>query len=204
MIKKGIDIFKLQHFWLMLMLTIILYGFSYNFSILLNIFPLSFSLIYFSINKGRNKINSNLIYFFGTISLYAFLLIVGGLISFDFDFRLKSAAYILLFLIPISLVFYNEVISIGLHNTHKYLLVSYFFLGVVVYFIYVSGYIESNRYQQVGNILAAFIVLLLGYPTQKRTIRAFLAILFSYFLLSVGSRQAIAGLFFCIIIYKHI
>ncbi|WP_187294267.1 hypothetical protein [Olleya sp. ITB9] len=187
-----------KSFVIIFILTFFLYSFSFRFSFLLYIVPLAFFIAYLFFNRNFKIKLKALIFYFLLIS-FALLLFAGGLIDFDFLVRVKSAMYLALFFIPMSYIFYCEVDKHDLQTTYKNLLLSYFILGLFIFFLHSNGLINSNRYQHVGNILAGLTILLFGLKS-KWYKWIFISIIFFLLLLS-GSRQALVGLVFTLMVY---
>lgn len=196
-------IIKTKSFLVMFLLTLFLYGFSYGFPIVLYVFPTLFFIGYLYVNREVTfLIVKKAVYMYIYMAVFMIFLLLGGLIGLDFDIRIRTAMYILFFLFPISFIFYQEVNFNEFDVTYKNLLVTYVLLGLLIFTLHHNGVIGKNRYQQVGNILAATVILLFGL---KDKIKKWLLILcFFWLVLLAGSRQALVGLTFCLLIYVFV
>ena len=192
---------KLEVFWIIFFLTLFLHLFSYNLPVYFDLIPFALSLVYFALNHRRFTINKNLVIYLGLLVIYGIILLIGGALDLDLDIRLRTASYLFLYFIPLSLVFYNVINNLNFETIHQSLFLSYLILAAAVYFLYVNGYIAWNRYQQVGNILAALSILTLGYSFKTKATKIILTAIILFCLLGVGSRQAIAGLVFCVLFF---
>lgn len=191
------NIFK-KSFLNIFVLTLILYSFSFRFSFVTYIVPVSFFLIYIFFNR-KLIINLEASVFYMLLGILASLLLIGGLIGLDFGVRVKSAMYLFLFFFPMSYIFYCEINKHDINTTFKNLLLSYIILGLFIFFLHYNGLISKNRYQHVGNILAGLTILLFGIKS-KWYKWVCIGIVFFLLLLS-GSRQALVGLVFTLLIY---
>lgn len=192
---------KLELFWIIFCLTLFLHLFSYNLPAYFDFIPFAFSLTYFVLKNRRFTINNNLVIYLGLLVIYGIVLFIGGAINLDLDIRLRTASYLFFYFIPISLVFYNVINNSNFETIHQSLFLSYLILAAAVYFLYANGYIAWNRYQQVGNILAALSILSLGYSFKTKVTKIIVVTIILFCLLDVGSRQAIAGLVFCMLFF---
>ena len=183
-------------------LTFLLYAFSVRFPVVFYIVPFAIFLAYFFLNRQKNKLSIIAVLFFLILSMFPLFLVIGGLYGLDFSIRIKAAFYIVLFLFPLILIFYNEAKKHPIETTYNNLLVSYVIIGLLLFFLYNYGMIAANRYQHVGNILAATSLLILGLKNKQTKWTLFF--IWLVFVLSVGSRQALLGLVFCGLIYVFI
>jgi hypothetical protein len=135
----------------------------------------------------------------GILMFFPVFLIIGGLYGMDFSIRIKAAIYIVFFLFPMMLIFYNEIKNNPLDATYRNLLAAYIIIGLLLFFLYKYGILAWNRYQHVGNILGATSILFFGLSNKRHKWILFFTWL--VLVLSVGSRQALFGLFFCGMIY---
>lgn len=199
-VSKIIKILYSKSFWWILILTFLLYGFSYRFPISFYLVPFAFFISYYLLNhKKRFTLSLDIIILFFLMTVFAIILFFGGFLSFDFNIRIKTATYILLFLFPLFFIFYNEVKTNPLEITKRNLLFAYFIIGILLMTLYFKGFIASNRYQHVGNALGATTILFFTLKNKKMRWTLFLIWVFS--LLLVGSRQALVGLLFSGLIY---
>ena len=97
------NIFK-KSFVNIFVLTLFLYSFSFRFSFVTYIVPVSYFLVYIFFNR-KLIINLKASVFYMLLGVLASLLLIGGLIGLDFEVRVKSAMYLFLFFFSDELYF---------------------------------------------------------------------------------------------------
>lgn len=193
---------KSWSFWCVLLLTFLLYSFSNRFPLFLYPIPLIFFGIYFFKNFKNNKLSNFCLIFNILLLMFPLFQVLGGIYPFDYEFRIKDAIYFCSFILPLCFVFYVEIKKTPIENTYFNLLFSYMVISLFLFFIYTQGYIAENRYQHVGNALAANFILFFGL--KKRGHKLLLSLLWLIMILQVGSRQALAGIFFVSLIFVFV
>lgn len=179
-------------------LTFLLYFFSVRFPLYLYPLPIVTFLIYFNFSPGSQlSVKAIILYFF--ISVFVLMLIISGLYNLNFNIQIKTALYLIFFLVPLTYIFYSEANKHPISRTFSNILYSYLILSTVIFLLYQYGFIAANRYQHVGNILAASSILILGINNKK--LKWTLFFIWLFFILIVGSRQALAGLVFSGLIF---
>lgn len=171
-----------------------LYFASYNFDLrILFLWAILLSSIfikdYFLLFK---KMNFSTLLLFVFLFIYSFYSIFPSIIDNEYRGGVENGLYLLLVLIPLFLT----AVFIGKQtkpNLYRAITTSFLLLSIVICFVFFQGIIDSNRYQQVGNILSVLAILLLF--NRRRAVKLlFIPILI--IILSTGSRQAIFGLLF--------
>lgn len=188
-------------FYWMFFLILFLYGFSTRFPKLLLVIPVGLFFLYLCLNIKdlKTKIDNSFLAYITLISVFGILLFIGGIFNLDFEQRVSDASYIFLALFPLFFIFYFEMNKSSQYRIFQNLFLSYFILSILLFILLRTGFIHWNRYQHVGNCLAATSILALGIRNIK-----FKWIIFFILLICVlltGSRQSLAGILFVGIIY---
>ena len=188
-------------FYWMFFLILFLYGFSTRFPKLLLVIPVGLFFLYLCLNIKdlKTKIDNSFLAYITLISVFGILLFIGGIFNLDFEQRVSDASYIFLALFPLFFIFYFEMNKSSQYRIFQNLFLSYFILSILLFILLRTGFIHWNRYQHVGNCLAATSILAFGIKNIK-----FKWIIFFILLICVlltGSRQSLAGILFVGIIY---
>lgn len=176
-----------------------LYFASYNFDLrILFVWAILLSFLFikdfFLIFKKMNYSTLVLCVF---LFIYSFFSIVPSIIDNDYKGGIENGLYLLFLLIPL---FFTAVL-IGKQtksNLYTAITSSFLVLSIIICFVFFQGIIDSNRYQQVGNVLSVLAILFLF---NKHLVVKLLFIPLVLIILSTGSRQAIFGLLFVGIFY---
>lgn len=188
-------------FYWMFILVLFLYGFSTRFNSFLLIIPLGFFFVYLGLNTKviKSRISNVFLIYIIFLIIFVVLLLFGGLINFDFDFRVSDSLFYIFTLFPLFFVFYYEINkSTELEMFHN-LFFSYLILGSILFILLKTGVFDKQRYQHVGNSLAATSILALALKNRKIRWFAFLSVFIM--LLFTGSRQSLFGVLFVGVIY---
>jgi hypothetical protein len=153
----------------MFFLILFLYGFSTRFPKLLLIIPVGLFFLYLCLNIKdlKTKIDNSFLSYITLISVFGILLFIGGIFNLDFEQRVSDASYIFLALFPLFFIFYFEMNKSSQHRIFQNLFLSYFILSILLFILLRTGFIHWNRYQHVGNCLAATSILALGIRNIK-------------------------------------
>lgn len=203
MIKLFIrEIKQLKIIWFYIAI-ILLYGFSTRMPLVTYVLPLSLFFYYFATRFNEiAKLKKEFLTYYLLLGMFALLYIIGGMIYIDYQYRIRIGVYILFFFLPLSIVFYNEFCKLSINDSTFKLFFVFLTLGLTVFFMHKYGVISKNRYQQVGNILAATSILTFQIYSKytKRILFAFLLFL----IIIVGSRQSLISVIFAGVMYFFI
>lgn len=188
-------IFKQSFLW-MFFLILFLYGLSSRFNTVFLLVPIGFFVIYSIFNKDiiKEKISNSFLIYILFLTIYAILLFIGGAIFLDFEYRVSNALYMVFGLFPLFFIFYFELNKRLMTTIYINLFYSYAIISLLLFFLLYYGYFAWNRYQHVGNILAATAILSLGFDSKKK--KWILFLVFFILCLLTGSRQSLAGILF--------
>lgn len=126
---------------------------------------------------------------------YAYFSIVPSVFDKSFDGGIRNGMYLVFCLMP--LFFQAYFLDLDKDELEKGLRGSFIILSIIVLFLFFTGIISDVRYQQVGNIVALTSLLML-YSGKKKLVC--LSLIGFVLVLFLGSRQALIGAVFAIII----
>ena len=176
-----------------------LYFASYNFDLrILFVWAILLALLFikdfFLLFK---KMNYRTLVLCTFLFIYSFFSIAPSIIDSDYKGGVENGLYLLFVLIPL---FFTAVLIGKQTKTNLYTAItsSFLLLSIIICFVFFQGIIDSNRYQQVGNVLSVLAILFLF---NKHFAVKLLFIPIVLIILSTGSRQAIFGLLFVGIFY---
>ena len=139
-----------------------------------------------------NKMNLSTLILCVFLLIYSFYSIFPSIIDNKYKGGVENGLYLVFILIPLFLT----AVLIGKQtklNLYKAITTSFLLLSIVICIVFFQGIIDSNRYQQVGNVLSVLAILFL-FNRQRVVNLLFIPLL--VIILSTGSRQAIFGLLF--------
>jgi hypothetical protein len=196
-----LKILKQPSFYWMFFLILFLYGFSTRLNKFLLIIPLLLFLFYiiFNIKILKIKLSKSFLVYILLLSIFTILLFVGGIINLDFELRVPESSYIFFAMFPLFFIFHFEIEKSEEPKIFQNLFFSYLIISVFLFFLLRTGVFEWNRYQHVGNSLAAASILALGLKNIKLKWIIFSTLLI--FVLLTGSRQSLFGILFVGFIY---
>lgn len=192
---------KKPSFYWVFILVFFLYGFSTRLNSLLLVIPITFFLIYLALNIKviRLPISSVFLIYISFLLIFVFFLLLGGLIGFDFNYRVSDSFYYIFTLFPLFFVFYYEINKSTESDIFQNLFFSYLILGSLLFVLLKTGVFDRQRYQHVGNCLAATSILALALKNKKVRWVTFVSVFIM--LLFTGSRQSLFGVLFVGVIY---
>jgi len=187
-LKKYIPVF---------ILLIALYGLSYKLPIAIIVPWILISYCFTAKHMRLKKLSIYFLILSLFLFIYAYFSILPAVFDKSFEGGIRNGMYLVFCLMP--LFFQAYFLDLDKDELEKGLRASFIIISIMILTFFFTGIISSDRYQQVGNIVALTSLLML-YSGKKKL--AYLSVVGFVLILFIGSRQALIGAVFAIsIIY---
>ena len=176
------------------MIILLIYGLSFNFPAWLWTLGL-IPVFFIGLNKKKvSKTNKSALILTAFLLCYFFFSLLPSIFYDELKGGFKNALYLIICLIPL---FYSSYhLSTQKYITHKTLLISFSIIAPTIYILYVLEYIDSGRYQQVGNLMSILAILLFYCQNKIYKLISFCCLVL---VLQIGSRQSLLGFILAVI-----